>query len=70
MFKILLGLVAAGLGLVIFRMFLVKAGLARPRVKDERMSQLRKELDLLLWAPPILIGLGAAYVLITMLIGD
>ena len=56
MMKFLLSLVAAGMGFVILRMLLVKAGLAKPSGKDAakgaKMSQLRKELDMLLWVPP------------------
>ncbi len=70
MMKFLLALVAAGMGFVILRMLLVKAGLAKPSQKDAakgaKMSQLRKELDLLLWAPPVLLVLGAIYALVTM----
>ncbi len=70
MMKFLLALVVAGMGFVILRMLLVKAGLAKPSQKGAskgaKMSQLRKELDLLLWAPPVLLVLGAIYALVTM----
>ena len=69
MMKFLLALVVAGMGFVILRMLLVKAGLAKPSQKGASkgaMSQLRKELDLLLWAPPVLLVLGAIYALVTM----
>lgn len=69
MMKFLLALVVAGMGFVILRMLLVKAGLVKPSQKGASkgaMSQLRKELDLLLWAPPVLLVLGAIYALVTM----
>jgi hypothetical protein len=70
MVKMLLGLVAAGMGFVLLRMVLVKAGLLKPSnksvAKGEKMSQLRRELDMLLWVPPALLVLGAIYALVTM----
>ena len=33
---------------------------------EAKMSQLRKELDILLWAPPVLIVLGAIYAAVSM----
>jgi hypothetical protein len=74
MVKFLLALVVAGMGFVVFRMLLVKAGLAKPggknaaknAAKGEKMSQLRRELDLLLWVPPALLVIGAIYALISM----
>ncbi len=71
MVKFLLALVAAGMGFVILRMVLVKAGLAKPSAKNpgktEKMSQLRRELDFLLWVPPALLVLGAIYALASMI---
>lgn len=71
MMKFLLALVAAGMGFVILRMVLVKAGVlkqspAKGGDKKAKMSQLRKELDVLLWAPPVLIVLGAIYAAVSM----
>jgi hypothetical protein len=70
MVKMLLGLVAAGMGFVLLRMALVKAGILKPSgksaAKGEKMSQLKRELDLLLWVPPALLVLGAIYALVTM----
>ncbi|MFN3892762.1 MAG: hypothetical protein ACK4MV_20385 [Beijerinckiaceae bacterium] len=70
MVKFLLGLVAAGMAFVFLRMLLVKAGLARRTdkntAKNEKMSQLRRELDILLWIPPALLVLGAIYALASM----
>lgn len=74
MMKILLALVAGGMGFVFLRMLLVKAGLAKRSAKGAgkdggkgaRMSQLRKELDLLLWVPPALLVIGAIYALVSM----
>jgi hypothetical protein len=71
MAKFILALVAAGMGFVILRMVLVKAGLAKPSAKNvgktEKMSQLRRELDYLLWVPPALLVLGAIYALAAMM---
>jgi hypothetical protein len=70
MVKMLLGLVAAGMGFVLLRMALVKAGILKPSgksaAKGEKMSQLKRELDLLLWVPPALLVLGAIYALVSM----
>lgn len=70
MVKMLLGLVAAGMGFVLLRMMLVKAGLAKPTdknaAKGAKMSQLRRELDILLWVPPALLVIGAIYALASM----
>lgn len=70
MVKLLLALVATGVGLVFFRMLLVKAGLAKradkSAGKSEKMSKLRRELDILLWIPPALLVLGAIYALVAM----
>lgn len=71
MAKFILALVAAGMGFVILRMVLVKVGLAKPSIKNvgttEKMGQLRKELDFLLWVPPALLVLGAIYALASMM---
>jgi hypothetical protein len=52
-------------------MVLVKVGLAKPSIKNvgktEKMGQLRKELDFLLWVPPALLVLGAIYALASMM---
>ena len=53
--------VATAMGAVIVRMLLAKAGFIRRAPREQKMSQLRKELDLLLWAPPVLIALCAIY---------
>lgn len=70
MVKMLLGLVAAGMGFVLLRMALVKAGILKASsksvAKGEKMSQLKRELDLLLWVPPALLVLGAIYAFVTM----
>jgi len=68
MVKFFLALVAAGMAFVVLRMLLVKAGLAKgsDKPKGEKMSQLRRELDLLLWVPPALLVLGAIYALVSM----
>jgi hypothetical protein len=69
MAKTLLALVAAGMGFVFLRMLLVKAGLAKrtgAAEKREKMSQLRRELDILLWIPPVLLVLGAIYAFVSM----
>jgi hypothetical protein len=71
MAKTLLALVASGMGFVLLRMLLVKAGILnvgpKREAKREKMSQLRRELDLLLWVPPVLLVLGAIYALVSML---
>ena len=71
MAKFILALVAAGMGFVILRMVLVKVWLAKPSIKNvgktEKMGQLRKELDFLLWVPPALLVLGAIYALASMM---
>ncbi len=71
MVKFLLALVGAGMGFVILRMVLVRVGLAKPTAKapgkGEKMSQLRRELDFLLWVPPALLVLGAIYALASMM---
>jgi hypothetical protein len=44
---------------------LTRIGVLRPRkdtARDTAMSRLKRELDLLLWIPPILLGLGAVYI--------
>ncbi|HEY8580732.1 MAG TPA: hypothetical protein VIL72_12655 [Beijerinckiaceae bacterium] len=61
MMKFILGLVALGMGGVILRMALVKAGLARKPRKSAEMTRLKRELDLLLWIPPALIAIGGAW---------
>lgn len=68
MVKFFLALVAAGMAFVVLRMLLVKAGLAKgaDKPKSEKMSQLRRELDILLWVPPALLVLGAIYALVSM----
>ena len=73
MMKLLVALVAAGMGFVLLRMALVKAGLAKPSTKSaakdgkaQKMSQLRRELDILLWIPPALLVIGALYALFAM----
>ncbi len=68
MFKFLLAAVATAMGAVIVRMLLAKAGFIRRVPREQKMSQLRKELDLLLWAPPVLIALGAIYAVGAMLL--
>lgn len=69
--KLVVALVAAGMGFVLLRMALVKAGLAKPRSaakdgKAQKMSQLRRELDILLWIPPALLVIGALYAIFAM----
>lgn len=80
MVKFLLALVVAGVGYIFLRMLLVKAGLAKRSSKSvgksvgasagkrEKMSQLRRELDILLWVPPALLVLGAIYALVSMVV--
>ena len=44
---------------------LTRMGLLKPRkdaARDTAMARLKRELDLLLWIPPILLGLGAIYI--------
>lgn len=67
MFKFLLAAVAAAMGFVILRAILTRAGVLRQSKRRGDMSQLRRELDLLLWIPPVLIVLGAIYALVAML---
>jgi hypothetical protein len=58
----ILGAAAVGL---LARIMLTRMGLLKPRkdsARDNAMSRLKRELDLLLWIPPILLGLGAVYI--------
>jgi|LauGreDrversion4_2_1035121.scaffolds.fasta_scaffold2585377_2 hypothetical protein len=65
----ILGAAAAGL---LLRRALTRAGIVKPRkgaAGDGAMARLKRELDLLLWIPPILLGLGALYVGATLIHG-
>ena len=62
LFVMILGAAAVGL---FARIMLTRMGLLKPRkdsARDNAMSRLKRELDLLLWIPPILLGLGAVYI--------
>jgi hypothetical protein len=62
LFVMILGAAAVGL---FARMFLTRIGVLKPRkdsARDTAMARLKRELDLLLWIPPILLGLGAVYI--------
>jgi hypothetical protein len=62
LFVMILGAAAVGL---LARIMLTRMGLLKPRkdsARDNAMSRLKRELDLLLWIPPILLGLGAVYI--------
>lgn len=62
LFVMILGAAAVGL---FARVMLTRIGVLRQRrdtARDSAMSRLKRELDLLLWIPPILLGLGAVYI--------
>lgn len=62
LFVMILGAAAVGL---FARIMLTRMGLLKPRKdagRDNAMARLKRELDLLLWIPPILLGLGAVYI--------
>ena len=62
LFVMILGTAAVGL---FARVMLTRIGVLSPRkdtARDTAMSRLKRELDLLLWIPPILLGLGAVYI--------
>lgn len=62
LFLMILGAAIVGL---FGRIMLTRMGLLKPRkdaARDSAMARLKRELDLLLWIPPILLGLGAVYV--------
>ncbi len=61
MTKIILVLLVCAMAFVVLRMALNKAGFKRTPVKNAAMTQLKKELNILLWIPPVLIGLGGIY---------
>jgi hypothetical protein len=71
MTKLFLMLLAAALAGLFVRRALTRAGIVRPRKAADNglMARLKRELDLLLWIPPILLGLGALYVGATLLYG-
>jgi hypothetical protein len=63
----ILGAAAVGL---FARIMLTRMGLLKPRkdvARDNSMARLKRELDLLLWIPPILLGLGAIYVVASLI---
>ncbi len=61
MIKLILVLLASAMAFVVLRMALTKAGFKRAPAKNAAMTQLKKELNILLWIPPILIGIGGLY---------
>lgn len=66
LFLMILGAAAVGL---FARIMLTRMGLLKPRkdaARDNAMNRLKRELDLLLWIPPILLGLGAVYIVATL----
>jgi len=71
MTKLFLMILAAALAGLFLRRALTRAGLVKPRkaAGDGAMARLKREIDLLLWIPPILLGLGALYVGATLLYG-
>lgn len=67
LFVMILGAAAVGL---FARIMLTRMGLLKPRkdiARDNAMARLKRELDLLLWIPPILLGLGAIYVVASLI---
>ena len=67
LFVMILGAAAVGL---FARIMLTRMGLLKPRkdvARDNSMARLKRELDLLLWIPPILLGLGAIYVVASLI---
>lgn len=67
---LLMILAAAAIGLVL-RRALTRAGIIKPRMAaaDGAMARLKRELDLLLWIPPILLALGGVYVVASLIYG-
>jgi hypothetical protein len=67
---LLMILAAAAIGLVL-RRALTRAGIIKPRKAsaDGAMARLKRELDLLLWIPPILLALGGVYVVASLIYG-
>ncbi|MFZ9500793.1 MAG: hypothetical protein ACO27F_04415 [Beijerinckiaceae bacterium] len=67
---LLMILAAAAIGLVL-RRALTRAGIIKPRkaAADGAMARLKRELDLLLWIPPILLALGGVYVVASLIYG-